>query len=125
MKKIISVLCAALVVAPAISMAKPGFSKKFAAAYPNSKLTGCTICHNDGDYSRNSYGLALEGAKLDYKAIEQLDSDGDGMSNLDEINAGTFPGDAKSNPPHQEMINQLQSLSNEDLEIIMNWINSK
>lgn len=125
MKKIISVLCAVLFLAPAISMAKPGIGKKFAAAYPATKLTGCTVCHNEGDYSRNSYGLDLEKVKNDFKAVEELDSDADGFTNIAEITAGTFPGDVKSNPPHQEMINQLQSLSNEELEIIMNWINSK
>jgi len=33
-----------------------------------------------------------------FKAIERLDSDKDGVSNLDEIKAGTLPGDPASKP---------------------------
>lgn len=32
------------------------------------------------------------------RAVEMLDSDGDGHSNLEEIAARTFPGDPKDHP---------------------------
>ncbi len=66
-----------------------------------TKLDSCATCHNDDD-SRNSYGAAVEGqagatdARL--AAVESLDSDGDGFSNIDEIDARTWPGDATDFP---------------------------
>lgn len=87
--------------------------KSFKLAYPGKepKAYSCKVCHNGvmgrkGDL--NAYGLALQKHKTptdakklteeDYRAIEQEDSDGDGASNLDEINAGTAPGDPASVP---------------------------
>ena len=53
----------------------------------------------------NAYGKdvqkAAAGKALDEKilrAIEKLDSDKDGASNIDEIKAGTLPGDPNSKP---------------------------
>ena len=37
-----------------------------------------------------------EKKSYDFAKIEALDSDGDGVKNIDEIKAGTNPGDAKS-----------------------------
>ena len=48
----------------------------------------------------NSYGLAVKEKKLDFKSIEELDSDADGKSNIAEINAGTLPGSQASEPEH-------------------------
>ncbi|MCM2277367.1 MAG: hypothetical protein NDJ89_04770 [Oligoflexia bacterium] len=67
----------------------------FSAAYPNSELSGCKICHEKKP-KLNVYGIEFQNAAQDFKAIEALDSDGDGVSNLDEINNGTFPGDKNS-----------------------------
>jgi hypothetical protein len=81
----------------------------FCATYPESPLciTGtaeCTTCHGlAGPPSRNPYGdevrrgmdRDLEFADqlpLGLHAAEALDSDGDGLSNLAEILAGTRPG---------------------------------
>lgn len=60
----------------------------------------CKICHTKGA-ELNAYGQALKGkpkTAASLKAIEKLDSDKDGVSNIDEIKAGTLPGDAKSKP---------------------------
>jgi len=61
---------------------------------------GCTVCHPAGNFKElNSYGSAYNdaGRNLDaVKAIDQADSDGDGVANSDEIKAGTNPGDATS-----------------------------
>ena len=64
---------------------------------PNSH---CNVCHTSIP-SLNAYGSAYRsngrsGSAL--AAIELADSDGDGFSNLTEINALTFPGDAADHP---------------------------
>lgn len=40
----------------------------------------------------------LDKVEAAVKAIENVDSDGDGATNLEELMLGTFPGDAKSAP---------------------------
>ena len=87
--------------------------QSFKKAYPgkDAKAYSCRICHEGaiGNATNlNAYGKELldlkgdEGAKAltedDYRAVEQEDADGDGASNLDEIEAGTDPGDATSTP---------------------------
>ena len=79
----------------------------------NSKTTlgSCQYCHAVSDYGKtagydysltlNPYGLAYlnAGRNADaIKAIEALDSDGDGYSNKAEIAAGRYPGDSKDDP---------------------------
>ncbi len=75
-------------------MATQSAAKK---AYPNAKGISCKTCHQNpigrgGDL--NSYGAALKKNKLDFKALESQDSDGDGLPNGKEIGAGTNPGEA-------------------------------
>jgi hypothetical protein len=99
----------------------------FLAVYPfakSTKLDDCALCHKSGtigkntygscDYCHqtyktsephgkivdtlNSYGMAYNNAKGDLKAIENLDSDGDGYTNIQEIQALTFPGAIKDYP---------------------------
>ena len=82
--------------------------KSFKEAYPG-KAAGCKACHGGaigrkGDL--NAYGQALQKSKApgdakkltkqDYQAVEKTDADADGVSNLDEINKGTGPGDPAS-----------------------------
>ncbi|HEY4409884.1 MAG TPA: thrombospondin type 3 repeat-containing protein [Acidimicrobiia bacterium] len=90
----------AFLVSPAT--AKPeylqGFNKKYGTQ--GTKLDSCNTCHTttqDADHL-NPYGIDFRKADHDYGAIEGLDSDGDGFKNIDEINAGTFPGDPNDNP---------------------------
>lgn len=91
------------------AQAKPGILKGFQAAYPKTKLLAlankCTICHieDSEENERNVYGADLEktkhtGGLPDFKAVEALDSDGDGFTNIQEINAGSNPSD-KSDVP--------------------------
>lgn len=68
-------------------------------------LGSCITCHGDGGYgSINLYGDALIGAGVlsdsvaAFRAVQIDDSDGDGVTNIDEILSGTFPGDPSSVP---------------------------
>jgi hypothetical protein len=75
------------------------------AYYPNIKgtrLNNCRLCHeNDERFALNPYGRDYVRHDRDFAAIEPLDSDGDGFSNIDEILALTFPGLAASHPNRQ------------------------
>jgi hypothetical protein len=87
--------------------------KAFVTKYPDAKasLGKCSTCHvkslpKKEDHEMNPYGKDVQTkAVVDPKAemktyafekIEALDSDGDGAKNIDEIKAGTNPGDPKS-----------------------------
>lgn len=65
----------------------------------------CLLCHvEDSAGPRNPYGLDYEVAYLTSDIInaainiEQIDSDGDGYTNIEELNAGTWPGFAEDSP---------------------------
>ncbi|MEA2079858.1 MAG: hypothetical protein U9P00_08380, partial [Pseudomonadota bacterium] len=72
-------------------------------------LDSCLVCHTSTTGgARNSYGTDFETAKTGNTtdevmtalgAIESLDSDGDGILNIAEINALTFPGDCADPDP--------------------------
>ena len=109
MKKSTLSIAVITLIIPMGSQAKPSFYKQFAATYPNIsqglKDNKCAICHvSNNDYARNPYGAALEGTlstngnKPNFAVVEALDSDGDGYTNIEEITAGTFPGDFNSHP---------------------------
>ena len=69
------------------------FNKKYGTA--GSKLDSCLTCHQSQAAARdnlNPYGTDYA-VTHDFGAVESKDSDGDGVTNLDEINKGTFPGD--------------------------------
>jgi uncharacterized protein YegL len=72
------------------------------ARYPNiqgTRLNQCRLCHvMDEAFRMNPYGRDYVQHGRDFGAIEPLDSDGDGFSNIDEILALTFPGWADSHP---------------------------
>jgi hypothetical protein len=97
-------------VAFAIAYASGGYLTTFrntypVASYPNvTPLNSCLLCHTGypstpaSGNTVNSYGNAYANNGYSFSAIESLDSDGDGYSNIAEIMAGTFPGDASSHP---------------------------
>lgn len=89
---------------------RSSFLSLWQSAYPNSQSLnhvingtgrGCQMCHRDssGSDPDNAYGWAIR-QELDGGAsfaaalaiVSAADSDGDGTSNLDEINAGTQQG---------------------------------
>ena len=100
--------------AACFAAAKPPFLKIFLATYkvdPNSDLgkARCLTCHlPPSPPKRNPYGLLVQKALEDahgriitpemLKSIESKDADGDGFTNIQEIKAGTLPGNAQSKP---------------------------
>ena len=69
------------------------FNEKYGTT--GSKLDSCLTCHQSQAATKenlNPYGTDFGGANHDFGAIEGKDSDGDGVTNLDEIKKGTFPG---------------------------------
>ena len=97
---LISMAGFAVLVSPAQS--KPEYLSEFNKKYgtQGTKLDSCQTCHTTTQDAQhlNPYGTDFGKSKHDLGAIEPLDSDGDGFSNIDEIKAGTFPGDPKDNP---------------------------
>jgi hypothetical protein len=95
-----------------LASAKPDNLNAFKALYAPKEGTalakaGCLICHVEmKDLKKlNPYGADLKkqlektkDSTAALKAIEGLDSDKDGVKNIDEIKAGTLPGDPKSKP---------------------------
>jgi hypothetical protein len=73
------------------------------AKYPNissSRVNSCSMCHTSAP-NLNPYGQAyLDNGRSSaaFGLIENLDSDGDGFTNIQEINAFFFPGNANDHP---------------------------
>ncbi|MDD5370418.1 MAG: hypothetical protein PHQ40_15150 [Anaerolineaceae bacterium] len=66
-----------------------------------TRLDACALCHTSQVPALNPYGAAYKSNGRDgtaFGAIENLDSDGDGFSNLQEIQALSFPGNAADVP---------------------------
>ncbi len=91
------------------SMANSVIHGKFTAQYDVSgtKLDSCQLCmaSTTAPVSWNEYGMELksnsdfkDNLELAMKNIESMDSDGDGFTNIEEIQGATFPGDASDFP---------------------------
>jgi hypothetical protein len=108
------VLWVGLAVVATAANAEPTGPRGFCAVYPDEpscrgSVVACTQCHV-APPEVNAYGAAVWGALLGIDAnfvydrdlpaalaaVEGDDSDGDGVSNLEEIVLGTKPGDAQS-----------------------------
>jgi len=82
------------------ALATSGFGDAFAARYPSSQTqakAGCNTCHGGSSGNFNAYGRDLRQSNAGSRAqriaaIEGVDSDKEGHSNLIEINAGAQPG---------------------------------
>jgi hypothetical protein len=94
------------------AVATPKMQPLFNKTYPSPKdsplaKAKCMACHVKGK-ELNVYGKDVQKAMQEkktkdltaeiLKSIEKLDSDKDGVSNGDELKAGTLPGDPKSKP---------------------------
>jgi hypothetical protein len=81
--------------------ARPTYFAAFKEKYNTggTKLDSCNTCHTSGGGSpRNPYGIAYSENGKDFTSIENLDSDNDGFTNIEEINAQTFPGGPNDYP---------------------------
>ncbi len=68
------------------------FKNRYVKDYPNAGLIiNCNLCHGERR-TLNSYGVDYREVNFDFAAIEELDSDNDNVSNIEEIKAGTNPG---------------------------------
>ncbi|TNE46472.1 MAG: hypothetical protein EP343_22965 [Deltaproteobacteria bacterium] len=105
---------------PQHAQAQPSAPGALCQLYPESPLcssgsVACTTCHSTppalNDFGRQIQEKLLpgqprplksadfeQGLKDALKAVESMDADGDGVSNLDELKAGTLPGNASSKP---------------------------
>lgn len=96
---------------PQTVQAQQGDLNSAAAKYPNivgSGLQSCNLCHTASIPDLNPYGADYLNNGRNTAAfglIENLDSDGDGATNLQEFNALTFPGNPASFPPVATPIN--------------------
>jgi hypothetical protein len=102
-----TVICAGLAVflLPDGSVhAIPSLETALIKQYPalrDTQLQSCTTCHMPAKKEfLNDYGLALKEAKMEFEKIEQLDSDQDGKTNIQEIADETFPGSQSIGPEY-------------------------
>jgi hypothetical protein len=99
---IAAVLLVTIILGSPVVTARPAYLEAYNQQYDieDTKLDACLNCHisPNGGGARNPYGMAYEGNDKDFASIESLDSDGDGFTNLEEINALTFPGDPADYP---------------------------
>ncbi|MCP4745652.1 MAG: hypothetical protein GY874_05845, partial [Desulfobacteraceae bacterium] len=74
------------------ALATQDYQSGFDAQYPDSSLlNNCAVCHTGNDTSKgNEYSKDWKENENDFTAIESMDSDGDGVSNIEEIEAGTL-----------------------------------
>lgn len=118
MSKCVGSICGVAILVVLVSQAGPAWAtlenlKTFKQAYSDkdTKSYSCKVCHLNAIGKKgemNPYGAVLQqltgegNAKAltveDLRAVEKDDADQDGVSNLDEITAGTSPGDATSLP---------------------------
>ncbi len=93
------------IIAEQSASALPAFYKMFRAKY--GWTSGCNVCHSSkkGGDSPNPYGRAFLHNGMNpstFLRIAEEDSDKDGFSNLAEIIARSYPGDAASTPENVE-----------------------
>ncbi|MBI2938394.1 MAG: Ig-like domain-containing protein [Thaumarchaeota archaeon] len=102
---LIAVALTTIQAATAITDYKNEFNTKYGTS--GTRLDTCGLCHVNpaGGGSRTSYGQAFRNQSMHssdpaqaFANIEALDSDGDGYSNIAEILARTFPGNASDHP---------------------------
>ena len=98
-------LVSAIALVAGTAYATMDLQKEFLKHYPDSKLK-CSTCHakpmpKKDDAALNKFGTDMgkvkgKDGKYDFAALDKMDSDGDGVSNGDELKKGTNPGDPAS-----------------------------
>ena len=107
MRQTLLIITVLVFVPIAAALAKSSYLTTFNSLYgtADKTLDTCNTCHVNG-FDRNSYGGDWE-SKLNqlgdrtqaFQAIEGVDSDADTYTNIQEIMAGTFPGNPSSTLP--------------------------
>ena len=106
MRKLLFILVGSIVVLTTVpAQAKSSYLTSFRSTYntayhvTGSRLDTCSLCHPGGDTgSLNNYASAYRAASHKFANVEGADSDTDGYTNIQEIVALTFPGDASDHP---------------------------
>jgi hypothetical protein len=99
LKSVVVGLMAAWTIARPVH-ALQAYLTSFETTYPSaaaSRIDTCNLCHTTVP-QLNPYGTAFANAGHMFASIEGLDSDGDGYTNLAEIEAHSFPGDPSDTP---------------------------
>lgn len=100
--------------------ARPAYLESFKQQYDteDTKLDTCNTCHinPNGGGTRNPYGMAYQESGMDFVAIESLDSDDDGFSNIEEVRSLTFPGNSEDSPGTGEIDPSEVTVVNESQE---------
>jgi len=98
-------LASAVALVAGSAIATVDMQKLMVSKYPDAPKPKCGTCHvkpkpKKGEEQLNAYGkdflATKKDGKFDFAKIEKLDSDKDGVSNIDEIKKGTNPGDPAS-----------------------------
>jgi len=101
MKRLLSILFVMTLILSiyAVSYASGTYMTSFNNRYgtTGTAIGTCSVCHTTAP-ACNSYGNAFKNNARNYATIEPIDSDGDGFTNIVEINARTFPGNSTSHP---------------------------
>jgi hypothetical protein len=81
-----------------IAYAERDFLEDFNDTYgtAGTRLDSCITCHST--INLNPYGDDFQDNGFSFDAVDPMDSDDDGFSNITEINARTFPGDPADVP---------------------------
>lgn len=82
----------------------PSLETALIKQYPalrDTQLQSCTTCHMPAKEGfLNDYAVDLKEARMDFAKIEELDSDQDGKTNIQEIKEETFPGSQSIGPEY-------------------------
>lgn len=99
----INKLSFALIILIVLSAPVSAYSEN-ADQIPGDLMGICQVCHIDpnGGGDLNSYGTDYMSNDYSFEDIAGLDSDNDGFTNQEELDAATLPGDPESSPEPEE-----------------------
>ncbi|WP_340820175.1 PGF-CTERM sorting domain-containing protein [Methanolobus sp. WCC4] len=106
---LVVVTLAGITVTSATTDAQGVFNQTYSVE--GTALDSCGICH--GEAALTPYGMDALASGLDLASIEDDDSDEDGFTNIEEINALTSPGDPDDYP---ETMMEEEEAEAEDME---------